>query len=182
MTEAQVTGADARSSKWMRRLMWVAGAVAVFCGGVWVAGAAYPVDHEVSVSEFVPAPVDKTWNRVVMFGAYDRWRPSVSAVSVDEDRPGHPLITETNDFGTIQYELIEHVRDERVVTRIFNNPDFGGSWVYEFEPAEGGCRVTITEHGWIESKVMRLFANAVLGLDATAKQYLADLKASFEGS
>ena len=70
---------------------------------------------------------------------------------------------------------------DELVTRVANNPDFGGTWTYVLEPADGGTQLRLTEDGEVHGNMMRFFAHYLFGYDATARLHLDDLERETEG-
>ncbi len=72
-------------------------------------------------------------------------------------------------------ETLESVPNERLVRKIANpKAPFGGTWTYELQLADGGCRLTNTERGEIYNPIFRL-ASRPFDLRATIDAYLRAL-------
>lgn len=102
--------------------------------------------------------------------------PDLKSVRRLEDQAGREIWEE--EVGGFPMRLIvsEAVPPSRLVTTIDADPEaaFGGRWVHELEPANGGTRVRVTEDGWIGNPVFRVMAN-VMGLHRSIDGYLRAL-------
>lgn len=80
----------------------------------------------------------------------------------------------------ITYERLETSPPKRLVNRIADpNLPFGGSWIYEIEPAGDGTELTITEHGVVSNPFFRFVSRFIMGHSATIEKYQRDLVAHF---
>jgi len=57
---------------------------------------------------------------------------------------------------------------------------FGGQWDYQLLPEAGGCRLTITEQGWINDRIFRLLAQVFLGYEASLQDFLTQLEKALD--
>ena len=65
------------------------------------------------------------------------WRPNVEKVERLPDRDGRPVFREWTDFGPLDYVLEADEPPRRMVTRVLDHPDFGGTWTWTIEPHAG---------------------------------------------
>ena len=87
---------------------------------------------------------------------------------------------EVGKHGTVNYELVEDVPAQRMVTRI-RDTDLGysGQWTYSFTPENGGTRVTIREDGEVSNVLFRFMSRYVFGQTSTIDAYLTSLAQHF---
>jgi hypothetical protein len=97
--------------------------------------------------------------------------------------PGEPVRwRETGDFGSIVMVRDEAQPPARLVARIDDpGQPFGGRWVYTFEPAAGGTRVTVVEEGEVYNPAFRFMSKFIFGHYATLEGYVGALVESFGG-
>lgn len=143
----------------------------------WGIGHALPVAHVASVERDLDAEAVDVWSLVSDPGGSAAWRGSVASVERLDDRDGMPAFREQTDYGPVDYVQEVVTPPTRVVTRIVDNEQFGGTWEYVITPTDGGTRIVITERGEIYSPMMRTFANWFFGLDSTLNAYADDLTA-----
>lgn len=75
------------------------------------------------------------------------------------------------------YEIVEDVKNERLVTRIVpKDLGYSGSWTYVITPADGGATLQITENGEVSNPVFRFLSRFVFGHTATMDRYLESLE------
>jgi len=170
----------------MKRALKLAGIAALVLVGIAVVaygiGTTVPLEHSATVAVDLPAAPERVWSLVRDVEGGARWRAGVTKVERLPDRDGHPAFREWNEYGTLDYAIESEEPPRRMVARILDNADFGGTWTYVVEPREGGSRLTLTEDGEIESPLFRFFARYVFGYDATMKGYAASLEAELGGS
>jgi hypothetical protein len=99
----------------------------------------------------------------------------------DETPQGGPVyFREEGKHGRVNYELVEDVPAQRMVTRI-RDTDLGysGQWTYSFTPENGGTRVTIREDGEVSNVLFRFMSRYVFGQTSTIDSYLTSLAKHF---
>ena len=162
-----------------RALLWVFGVpVGLLLVGL-IVGMLLPVEHQAGVQATLPAPAEAVWQRIRDIPASADWRPNVERFETLEDRDGRPAFTEHGDWGPMSFVIDEDVPNERLVTRIIDEPSFGGTWTFELEPvSEGSCRITITEDGTISNPFFRVLSRFVFGYSGNLEKYLAALEAA----
>lgn len=139
---------------------------------VWGLGMMLPEQHTASVTVTLAAPQDSVWAAVTDPSAFPSWRPGVTAVEVLPDAQGRPRWRETAGGETLTLEVTQWTPPRELVTRIADEGlPFGGTWVYELDPVDGGTRVTLTENGEVYSPVFRFVAQFFLGHEATLNAY-----------
>jgi len=121
---------------------------------IMVIGSMLPKDHTISRAVTVSAPPDAVWNLIT---SPPTWRPNITKYEEVERQNGHRMWRETDKGGqTITYEAVESDPPHRLVTRIADpNLPFGGTWIYEIAPSDGGSSLTITENGEVYNPAFR---------------------------
>jgi len=151
-------------------------ALAAGLGLAIVAGHRLPPAHVVRVRARYRNPPDEVWATITNLVVAPNWRSHVRQVERLPDRDGKQVWVEVSRRWRLplEFEVVEPGR--RLVTRIVSEElPFRGAWIYELEPDDGGCLLTITEEAAIHSQAMRFFARYVFGYHATAARYLRDL-------
>ena len=157
----------------------VAGLV-VLVGIVALIGSRLPKTHVASRSILLHRSPKDVYAVVRDFGSAPKWRSDVKRLDVDA-QPGQPVyFREEGKNGTINYELVEDVPAQRMVTRIRDTDlGFGGQWTYLFAPENDGTRVTIREDGEVSNVIFRFMSHYVFGQTATIDSYLNSLAKHF---
>lgn len=157
----------------------VAGIVAgllVLAGIIALIGSRLPKAHVASRSIVLHRSPQDVYAVVRDFGSAPKWRADVKQIEVDA-QPGRPVyFREEGKNGTVNYELVEDVPAQRMVTRI-RDTDLGysGQWTYLLAPENNGTRVTIREDGEVSNVIFRFMSHYVFGQTATIDSYLKSL-------
>jgi uncharacterized membrane protein len=140
-----------------------------------------PVAHTASRSIVLHQPSSSVYARVRDFGSVPSWNSDLKSVVVEKQTNGRIHFRETGKNGTVNYELVEDVPGEKIVTRILdNNLGYSGKWTYKFAPeGGGGTRISITEDGEISNIIFRFASKYVFGQTATMDSYLTALAHRF---
>ena len=167
----------------MRILLGIVAVLVALVATILIVGALLPRHHTVTRSVRVNRPVRDVYRTVRDFGALPGWRKDVKSVDLLDDAGGRLRFRETSSNGTVTYEVMEDVPDQRIVTRIADtNLGYSGGWTYSFAPAGGegaGTLVSITEDADVANVFFRFMSRFVFGHTATIDKYLADLAALF---
>lgn len=158
----------------------VIGGLLLVAGIVALIGSRLPKSHVASRSIHLRKSPQEVYAVVRDFGSAPQWRSDVKQMDV-EALPGRPVyFREVGKNGTINYELVEDVPAQRMVTRI-RDTDLGysGQWTYFFVPENGGTRVTIREDGEVSNVIFRFMSRYVFGQTATIDSYLTSLAKRF---
>ena len=161
-------------------VLGVIAVLALLVGIVALIGSRLPESHVVSRSILLRQSPQDVYAVVRDFESAPRWRSDLKRIEV-EARPGGPVyFREEAKHGTVNYELVEDVPAERMVTRI-RDTDLGysGQWTYLFTPENGGTRVTIREDGEVSNVIFRFMSRYVFGQTATIDSYLNSLAKRF---
>jgi hypothetical protein len=104
----------------------------------------------------------------------------VTQVDVETQPNGSVYFREAGSNDTVNYELVEDVPAQRIVTKI-RDTDLGysGQWTYTFAAENGGTRLTIREDGVVSNVIFRFMSRYVFGHTATIDSYLAALAKHF---
>jgi hypothetical protein len=164
----------------MRLLIFiVVGVIAclvVLVGIVALIGSRLPRSHVASRTILLHRAPQDVYAVVRNFESAPKWRSDVKQVEVE----GLVYFREVGKNGTVNYELVEDVPAEKMVTRI-RDTDLGysGQWTYMFAPESGGTRVTIREDGEVSNVIFRFMSQYVFGQTATIDSYLTSLAKHF---
>ena len=154
--------------------------LALLVGIVALIGSRLPKAHVASRSVLLSQSPQEVYAVVRDFESAPRWRSDLKRIEV-EAQPGGPVyFREEAKHGTVNYELVEDVPAQRMVTRI-RDTDLGysGQWTYLFTPENGGTRVTIREDGEVSNVIFRFMSHYVFGQTATIDSYLNSLAKHF---
>ena len=140
---------------------------------VALVGSRLPKEHVASKSILVHRPPAEVYAVVRDFASAPRWRADVTQVDVETQPNGSVYFREVGSNGTVNYELIEDVPAQRMVTKI-RDTDLGysGQWTYTFAAENGGTRLTIREDGVVSNIFFRFMSRYVFGHTATIDSYL----------
>ena len=87
---------------------------------------------------------------------------------------------EVSKHGTVNYELIEDVPNQRMVTKIRDTDlGYGGQWTYTLAAENNGTRVTIREDGEVSNILFRFMSRYIFGQTSTIDSYLTSLAKHF---
>jgi hypothetical protein len=158
----------------------VIAALALLVGVVALLGARLPKAHVASRSILLQQSPKNVYAVVRDFGSAPSWRPDVKQMEVEPQGAGPMYFREVGKNGTTNYELVEDLPAERMVTRI-RDTDLGysGQWTYVLTAENGGTRVTIREDGEVSNVLFRFMSRYVFGHTATMDSYLTALAKRF---
>lgn len=148
-------------------------------GVVAILGNKLPRAHVASRRVSLKQAPETVFDLIADYKTSPEWRPDVDQIKLRDDRDGKPVWTEIRKNGRMTMTIDECERPRRVVSRILDNHQFGGTWTYEVEPADGGCDLTITERGEIYNPIFRFLANRVFSLSSTIETYLTAVGKKF---
>lgn len=174
----------------MKIVLIVAGVLMALIVLVVIVGYLLPKTHEATRTARFRRPAQDVWDALLDYPAHAAWRTGVSAMTRLEDRDGHEVWKEQHGRGdAICYEVVEREAPARLVTRIVDHRQFGGTWTWVIAPeatpdampdGADACTVTITENGEIYNPVFRIVSRFIMGYDHTMTQYLTELATHFE--
>lgn len=158
----------------------IVGVVLLLAAVVALVGSRLPKDHTASRSIVLHQSPQQVYDVIRDFQSVPSWRSDVKSVEVQNQPNGKIHFREEGSQDTINYEVAEDVRGQRLVTRILDtNLGYGGKWTYEFIPEGGGTRVKITEDGEVSNIFFRFMSRYVFGHTATMDSYLTSLAKRF---
>ena len=144
----------------MRLLIFIVvgiiGGLILLAGIVALIGSRLPKTHVASRSILLHQSPQNVYAVVRDFGSAPKWRSYVKQIEVEAPQGGPVYFREVGKNGTVNYELVEDVPAQRMVTRI-RDTDLGyaGQWTYLFTAENGGTRVTIREDGEVSNVLFR---------------------------
>ena len=154
----------------------IVGGVLLLVGVMALIGSMLPKAHVASRSILLHRSPHDVYAVVRDFSSAPKWRADVKRIEVETP----VYFREEGKNGTINYELVEDVPAQRMVTRI-RDTDLGysGQWTYTFTPENGGTRVTIREDGEVSNVIFRFMSRYVFGQTSTIDSYLTSLAKHF---
>jgi uncharacterized protein YndB with AHSA1/START domain len=155
-------------------------AVVLVVGIAALVGSRLPQAHVASRSILLRQSPQSVYAVVRDFGSAPKWRDDVTRLDVDVQQDGRVYFREEGSNGTVNYELVEDVPAQRLVTRI-RDTDLGysGQWTYTFAAENGGTRVTIREDGEVSNVLFRFMSRYIFGHTASIDAYLRSLAKHF---
>ena len=158
----------------------VVGGLILLVGIMALIGSQLPKTHVASRSIFLGKMPQDIYAVARDFASAPKWRADVKQVDVEPSNGGPVYFREVGKHGTVNYELIEDVPAQRMVTRI-RDTDLGyaGQWTYLFTSEHGGTRVTIREDGEVSNVLFRFMSRYIFGHTATMDTYLTSLGKHF---
>jgi uncharacterized protein YndB with AHSA1/START domain len=144
---------------------------------VYGVGLFVPRDHVASMTiDFQKADVNQVWKLITDFGNTPKWRPDVTAVSINPQPDGRLRFTESGDQDGITFEVVEQAAGRQVVRIVDDDQPFGGTWTWVVVPkAGGGTTVTITEAGFVKNPIFRTIGAIFFSPTETIETYLRNL-------
>ena len=168
----------------MRLLIYIVvgviGGLILLVGIVALIGSRLPKSHVASRSILLHKSPQEVYAVVRDFGSAPQWRSDVKQMEVEAPPGGPVYFREVGKNDTINYELVEDVPAQRMVTRIRDtNLGYSGQWTYLFAAENGSTRVTIREDGEVSNVIFRFMSRYVFGHTATIDSYLTSLAKRF---
>ena len=158
----------------------VVGGIVLLVGIMALIGSRLPKTHVASRSILLHKSPADVYAVVRDFASAPKWREDLKQVDVEVSQGGPVYFREVGKNDTINYELIEDVPAQRMVTKIRDTDlGFGGQWTYLFSPENGGTRVTIREDGEVTNVLFRFMSRYIFGHTATMDSYLGSLAKHF---
>lgn len=143
-------------------------------------GSRLPVQHTASRSIVVHQPPQQVYDVIRDFASAPKWRSDLKSVEVENRPDGKIHFREHGSQGTVNYELVEDMPAQQMVTRILDTDlGYSGKWTYTFAREGNGTRVTITEDGEVSNVFFRFMSKYVFGHTATIDSYLTSLAKRF---
>jgi hypothetical protein len=160
----------------MRIALWIVGGLIAVLLTIALIGAFVPREHVATSAVRLRAKPEDVWALVVDGTTWPLWQDGVTSMERLPDAEGRPRWKMKHRQGEIVTEVVESVAPRRYVTRITDETlPYGGRWIWEIEPTPEGCRVAITEDGFIRNVVFRALARFVFGYHGTQEATLQSL-------
>ena len=135
----------------MRIAIYVVVALIAAVGVIALVGFFLPVNHEASRSAEFSKPPDAVWALIADPTTYQSWWSGAGVKTI----------------------VVESTPPSKLVTKIVDETQFGGTWTFEISPTPAGSRLTITERGEIYNVIFRTLAKFVIGYTGTMESFLA---------
>lgn len=159
---------------------WIVGALVGVPLVLAAVGWTLPKGHKAACTLRLRQTPEAIFKTLADFEAMPSWRTDLKRIERLPDQNGHPVWAEHGKNGRIPLEIVESRAPARLVTRIADPTlPFGGSWIFDIKPCDGGADLTITEDGEIHNPIFRVMARFVFGHHATLEAYLMALAAKF---
>ncbi len=163
-------------------VVWGCGGVVMLLLGLLGAGAFLPREHRATRRLTLKASPAQVW-ALVSDLRRAQWRSQVQEVVVLPSRHGHEVVEERYMNGEhMAFEVLEREEGRKLVRRIVDQDQFGGTWTLEVQALpEGrgtGCNLTITEDGWV-GLPFRFLSRFVFGQSAVMEAYLREVAGHF---
>jgi uncharacterized membrane protein len=158
----------------------IVGLIVLLVAVVALIGSRLPAQHTASRSIVVHQSPQQVYDVIRDFASAPNWRSDLKSVEVENQPGGKIHFREHGSEGTVNYELVEDIPAQRLVTRILDTDlGYSGKWTYSFSPDSNGTRVTITEDGEVSNVFFRFMSKYVFGHTATMDAYLTSLAKRF---
>jgi hypothetical protein len=145
-----------------------------------IVGYFLPVAHVASRSILLRQKPESVFALISNFKDEPSWRSDVREVEMLADEDGRTTFREKGMRGAMTMEVVESSPPRRQITRIVGKDlPFGGVWILDVLPAEGGCRLNITERGEVYNPVFRFVSRFMIGYDGTMDTYLRNVARKF---
>ncbi len=160
----------------MKIVLIVAGIFVTIIAVVYVIGLMLPVQHTASLEADIAASTDEVWNRITMIEKYPEWRKEIK--KVEYVSPTRWI--EYDKHNNTPYSIAESIPLQKWVIVIDSKKlPYGGRWTYTINETADQTHISITEDGEVYNPIFRFISRYIMGHDATMKEYLAKLQASF---
>ncbi len=160
----------------MKITLLICGLLVALVALVLIIGAMLPRSHRAARQITLHQPVNDVYATVRDFSSAASWRSDLTRVEMLDTRH----FREHSKNGTVTYEILEEVPNEKLVTRIVDRDlGYAGSWTYEFLTQENRTLVRITEDGEVSNILFRFMSRFVFGHVATMDAYLRALALKF---
>lgn len=167
----------------MKKLLILA---VLIVGGLWLYGRSMPREHTIRSSVIITsAKADTVFNVIRRVGNYPRWWSDVRAVRALKGMRRESWEQNRVTGGLVSVEVTSISPPGRMLTTIIPNEDeeegeqkFGGVWKYEVFESAAGIEVQITEEGWVDPPLTRVFMK-LRGPSRDVDSFLSSLAAHF---
>jgi uncharacterized protein YndB with AHSA1/START domain len=147
---------------------------------MWVLGRGLPEEHVSSSTLHLRQEPEAVWAVVSDCKGHKSWSPGVTKVERLPEHDGHEVWRQRMGRNSFVLETTRADRPRVLVRTIADDHGpFSGRWEYRINPAGGGCKVTLTEHGRIKSAVPRFVMRYMVGEDRNTRAHLEGLARIF---
>ncbi|MBC8465949.1 SRPBCC family protein [bacterium] len=156
--------------------------IILITGVIGIIGKGIPETHSVTGSSFFNQSVDSIWNALTDYESYPLWRDDLIKVDILLGNEGNTSWIEYDKQGqNLIYQTVSEKKPEFLEIEILTTDiPFSGKWAIKVEAVRGGCNVTITETGSIDSSILRFVMHKIYGIDSTVNSYLSAIKKRFK--
>lgn len=162
---------------------------AVFAGAaalviaVVVAGAALPVEHQLTAERTIDASCQEIWRALTDYEGQPAWREDLVRVSRVPNRLGSPAWMEYYSHG--ERMIVSEVRAEPPGLLELGLDDqtgpYAGRWSFALEDRDGACAVRLEEQASSRNPMFRFVWHYLVGERSYAERYLEQLDAQAAG-
>jgi uncharacterized protein YndB with AHSA1/START domain len=138
----------------MRIAIYIVVSLIALVGIVALTGYLLPVNHEASRRTEFNKPPEVVFALIADPSTYPGWWQGAE----------------------VKTAVVENVPPSRLVTKIVDETQFGGTWTFEVTATPSGSRLTITERGEIYNVIFRALAKYVFGYTGTMESFLEAAK------
>jgi uncharacterized protein YndB with AHSA1/START domain len=163
---------------------WILGSIGIVVGSlasIFLIGCFVPRAHKVARSLALKQTPAAVWQIITDFANVPSWHADVVKVERQADRNMHELWKETyrGNYGLF-LETTEFAAPTRLVRTIADDGGpFTGRWEFTLAAIEGGCRLTLTEHGDIRNPFFRVMFRLYMRPEKYVVVYLTALAKKF---
>lgn len=160
--------------------IWIVGSLVASIALMAAIGLCLDRNHTASRTIALKRPQAEVFAVVSDVTKTAAWRDDVKSIDVLPPDNGRTRFREHSNNGPILFEVAESAAPARLVVRIADETlAFGGRWVFELAPEGEGCRIRITEEGFVKNPVFRFLSRTVFSPAATLETYLRALGRKF---
>jgi hypothetical protein len=138
----------------MRLAIWIVASLIAAVGIVALIGLFLPVSHQASRSAEFTKPPEVVWALIAEPASYSGWWKGAE----------------------VKTTVVESMPPQKLVTKIVDETQFGGTWTFDIAPVPTGSRLTITERGEVYNVVFRTLSKYVFGYTGTMDSFLEAAK------
>jgi hypothetical protein len=139
---------------------------------IFVIGMFLPKYKEATRAVKLNTSVDRVWKLAFNHGEETKWRTDLKQIVRLEDRGGQQVWQEIYKNGTkLTIQTTEIVDKQKLVRRIVDNKQFGGTWTLLYEGDNQSCKLTITENSELYNPIFRFFS-LFMKPGATIEKYI----------
>lgn len=151
--------------------------VLIITAVLYVVGMMLPRAYQAKRSDHIDATPSQVWSIMINHLQEKDWRNDLAEVEKLPSRQGRPVWKEIRrDRKPVVLQTVESEAAKLLVREIIENKEIGGTYRFELEPAETGCRLTVTHHALVFKPFARLKTFLFAKRTEFVDRYLNDLK------